>query len=188
MPPSAYPGALDAFPTDRVNATPTAGTHPADHNDVNDAVNKIEAQLRTNAGEVGAFAAVLQADTTDPNLGTGGSSEGYYATIAELVFVWVRFEFGTSSNPGNGAYFMELPVEAAQVQPVLGFGQNIGHGLAGDLDNTANRRTVVAELLAQGPPSTVRWRYSAAGNVSNAAPFTWAAGDVLTSQMFYPRA
>lgn len=42
---SAYPGGLDTFPTNRTNTTDMSTTHPTDHNDVNDAVNKIEAEL-----------------------------------------------------------------------------------------------------------------------------------------------
>ncbi len=45
---SAYPAGLDAFSTGRTNATAMTVTHPADHNDANDALNKIEAELGTN--------------------------------------------------------------------------------------------------------------------------------------------
>jgi hypothetical protein len=43
--PSTFPGALDAFATTRVDATVMAATHPTDHNNENDAINKIEAYL-----------------------------------------------------------------------------------------------------------------------------------------------
>lgn len=45
---SAYPSGLDAFATSRTNATAMTTTHPADHNDANDAINKIEAELGTD--------------------------------------------------------------------------------------------------------------------------------------------
>lgn len=45
---SVYPGGLDSFPTNRVDGTATPTTHPTDHNDANDAVNKIEATLGIN--------------------------------------------------------------------------------------------------------------------------------------------
>ena len=54
--PSAYPAGLDAFPTNRTNTTAQSTTHPTDHNDANDAVNKIEAELGTNPSA--AFATV----------------------------------------------------------------------------------------------------------------------------------
>lgn len=51
---SSYPTALDNFPTNRTDSTPLTTTHPADHNNEADAVNKIEAELGTNPS--GTFA------------------------------------------------------------------------------------------------------------------------------------
>lgn len=45
---SVYPAGLDSFPTTRTNTTAQTDTHPADHNDANDAINKIEAELGTD--------------------------------------------------------------------------------------------------------------------------------------------
>lgn len=42
---SLYPGGLDSFPTDRTNDTVMEDNHPGDHNNLADAVNKIEATL-----------------------------------------------------------------------------------------------------------------------------------------------
>ena len=56
---SVYTGALDTFSTSRTDTTDMGpGTHPADHNDVNDAVNKIEAELGTAPS--GSFATVKE--------------------------------------------------------------------------------------------------------------------------------
>jgi hypothetical protein len=40
-----FPTALDSFPTNRADATAAATTHAADHNDGNDAINKIEREI-----------------------------------------------------------------------------------------------------------------------------------------------
>jgi hypothetical protein len=45
---SGYPGTLDALATNRTDATTSATTHAADHNNANDAINKIEAELGTD--------------------------------------------------------------------------------------------------------------------------------------------
>ena len=45
---STYPGSLDSFATNRSDATVLPTTHAADHNNVNDALNKIEAELGVN--------------------------------------------------------------------------------------------------------------------------------------------
>jgi len=42
---SNFPNAIDAFATNRSDATPMATTHASDHNNENDAINKIEAFL-----------------------------------------------------------------------------------------------------------------------------------------------
>ncbi len=44
---SVYPGSLDSLATDKTNATEQADDHPGHHNDLADAVNKIEAELGT---------------------------------------------------------------------------------------------------------------------------------------------
>ncbi|HWT24546.1 MAG TPA: hypothetical protein VN213_13655 [Solirubrobacteraceae bacterium] len=45
---SAYPGALDSLATNKADATAAPTDHPAHHNDLADAVNKIETELGTN--------------------------------------------------------------------------------------------------------------------------------------------
>ena len=45
---SVYPGSLDSLATNKANATSQNTDHPAHHNDLADAVNKIEAELGTN--------------------------------------------------------------------------------------------------------------------------------------------
>lgn len=54
---STYPAALDTFATNKANATATTTDHPAHHNDLADAVNKIEAELGINPSA--GFATVL---------------------------------------------------------------------------------------------------------------------------------
>jgi hypothetical protein len=48
MTPSVYPGALDTFATNKADATTTATDHKDHHNDLADAVNKVEAELGVN--------------------------------------------------------------------------------------------------------------------------------------------
>jgi hypothetical protein len=65
---SVYPGSLDNFATNRADATTMATTHKDDHNNANDAINKIEAELGTSpsgsSATVAARFAVIQ-DTSD---------------------------------------------------------------------------------------------------------------------------
>lgn len=50
---SVYPGALDSFATNKADATTTATDHKDHHNDLADAVNKIEIELGTNPSAAG---------------------------------------------------------------------------------------------------------------------------------------
>lgn len=60
--PSSYPGGLDSFATNKANATATATDHPNHHNDLADAVNKIEAELGIDpAGALATVRARLDA-------------------------------------------------------------------------------------------------------------------------------
>lgn len=54
---STYPATLDAFATNRTDATVMATTHALDHNNENDAINKIEAELGINPS--GSYSTVL---------------------------------------------------------------------------------------------------------------------------------
>jgi len=57
---STYPGTLDALATNRTDATAMATTHALDHNNENDAINKIE------AGTVVEFTAATAVALTVP--------------------------------------------------------------------------------------------------------------------------
>lgn len=59
---SAYPGGLDSFATNKADATTTPTDHPTHHNDLADAVNKIEAELGVDpAGSAATVVARLNA-------------------------------------------------------------------------------------------------------------------------------
>jgi hypothetical protein len=63
---STYPGTLDSLATTKANATTQHTDHPAHHNDLADAVNKIEAELGTNpsGGSATVAAAIVAAAAT----------------------------------------------------------------------------------------------------------------------------
>lgn len=81
---SAYPGALDSFATNKANATATTTDHPTHHNDLADAVNKIEAELGTDPS--GALATVkARLDSSTPALNDASAA----VSIASLTDVTV---------------------------------------------------------------------------------------------------
>lgn len=111
--PSKYPAELDALSTGNADGTKSEITHPALHNDANDAINKIEAELGTEpSGPYTTVKARLEAldlqnyEISEPAYGaTTGSSDNQTA-INEAIkaaseagggIVWVPIgEFTTS--------------------------------------------------------------------------------------------
>lgn len=93
--PSSYPTGLDSFATTRADSTVTATTHAADHNNANDALNKIEAELGINPSGADATVAVRLGviqngapDYTTTNVTTTRSMDANSATqdtIADVL-------------------------------------------------------------------------------------------------------
>lgn len=66
---SAYPGGLDSFATNKADGTATPTDHPTHHNDLADAVNKIEAELGVNpSGGSATVAAAIAAASVPAGL------------------------------------------------------------------------------------------------------------------------
>ncbi len=74
---SVYPGALDAFATNKTDVTGQATDHPAHHNNLADAINKIEAELGINPS--GTSATVLARFALLQLLSEKGIANGYAA-------------------------------------------------------------------------------------------------------------
>ena len=71
---STYPTTLDALSTTSANSTPSVDTHPALHNDANDAINAIQGTLGTNPQ--GAEVTVAERlDAIEDALGGGGGTK-----------------------------------------------------------------------------------------------------------------
>jgi hypothetical protein len=96
---SSYPGALDSLSTSNVDGTTSATTHPALHNDANDAINKIETELGVNPSA--SFTDVvtrLNQITTVRKTADQNFTTTTLANVTDLVFPVVigasyKFEF-----------------------------------------------------------------------------------------------
>jgi hypothetical protein len=107
---SGYPAALDTFSTARADATTTPTTHPADHNDANDALNKIEAELGINpSGPYATVLARLDFMTSVRKTADQTNATTTLANVTDLVFpiaigadysfeFWIPFSSGTSTT------------------------------------------------------------------------------------------
>lgn len=142
-----------------------------------------------NVEQVGAWRSwtpTLTASVTNPTLGTGSSTEGFYIKIGRTVIAQFAIVFGSSGvNPGSGSYRIELPF--AYVQRFTGVGWHYvgdarlidfgsGSAQASLQLNSGNRVTMIYPAA---------WPTGATLVVGDAAPWTWAATDQIHGQVIY---
>jgi hypothetical protein len=107
---SSYPTGLDSFATNRADGTAMATTHALDHNNANDAVNKIEAELGISPS--GAAATVAARIVELATLVTATTQSGTTYTLA-LVDAGTVIEFSNA-----GAVTLTVPANATIAFPV----------------------------------------------------------------------
>lgn len=90
---SAYPGGLDSLATNKADGTTMATDHPAHHNDLADAVNKLEAELGANFS--GRYPHVLNVKGKPYNATGNGSTDD--TTAIQAAF--------TAAAAANGEVF-----------------------------------------------------------------------------------
>lgn len=115
----------------------------------------------------------LTAATSNPVLGTGGSTAGRFILIGKLLFVQMSVTFGTSGvSEGSGTYLLSLPVSITTAATNRGFGVGrwVHDSTEVGVDLIANDSTTVV-FSRRGTTTTTD------DLVSNSSPFTWDASD-----------
>ena len=107
---SSYPSGLDAFATTRADATVMATTHKDDHNNANDAINKIEAELGINPSS--SFSTVLARLDSLATTVPATTQSGTTYTLA-LVDAGTVVEFSNAA-----AVALTVPTNASVAFPV----------------------------------------------------------------------
>lgn len=187
---SSYPGSLDSFATDKTNSSTTTDDHPTHHNDLADAVNKIEAELGTDpAGSTSSTVAArftalfpgegastdwdptLRAVTTDP---TVTSVDGAYYRIGALMVCYARWVL---SAGGSGTFYVALPANASNIVADTGDGQAIGSWHVRDNNGPANSLSGTTMLAEAG---TARFRLPSGGLNFSDSSLSWQTGDAFS--------
>jgi hypothetical protein len=109
---SNFPSSLDAFSTGHTNVTVMATTHPNLHNDIGDAINKIEAK-------VGIGASTAVADRVLAGTGTGTSAWSASPTLGGLTLTGA----GGTINYGidlNGSSFAVASIRLKNAGKIVG--------------------------------------------------------------------
>ena len=130
---SVYPSALDTLATDKANETPTADDHKSHHNDLADAVNKVEAELGLSPS--GAEATVSARLT------------GLDSTIATLPASVVRVAPSGPINGVNVFYTLAYPAIADSEEVYLN-GLLLEPGIGNDYTIAGDTITFVEAPIA----------------------------------------
>lgn len=144
----------------------------------------------TSMGVFTSYTPDLSAVTTPPTMGTGSSVSGKYARIGDLVYGSAIFNFGsTGVSAGSGNYLLKLPVTAAA--PLSG-GSPMGRARISD--NSASSQGYLDVCVHPSFLDYAFIRYQASwptgtlNSVTNSAPWTWAASDVIEMWFCYEAA
>jgi hypothetical protein len=134
---STYPGTLDNFATSRADADNQATTHPDDHNNANDAINKIEAELGVNpSGSAADVAAAIASELRVRKTADQTFSSTTLANVTDL-------SFATAANTDYTFEFF-LPHTT---------GAAMGSGWAVTVSGTVTRILYVVEIFGHGSNS-----------------------------------
>ena len=140
------------------------------------------ATLNTIGAAWESWTPVLTGSTTNPNLGSTGTSIGRYARVNKIVIAQAQFAFGgTGIAAGTGFYKCSLPITAQAANPAS------GTALAVDVStfaSTANVTYLDSTTQAVGIGSGGGAFAASIG----AATYVWAAGDIIRFFICYEAA
>jgi hypothetical protein len=136
----------------------------------------------TSLGAWTSFTSTLTASTTNPNIGSTGTSSGHYCRIGKTIFFRVTIVFaGTGISAGSGYYRIGIPVTAS--------GSAGGVGSAWMYDASAGARQLgTLTLAATTYCEIILTGASGFPAVQDNSPWTWAADDTITVSGTYEAA
>lgn len=143
-----------------------------------------EVLTSTKLNTIGAawetYTPALTASTTNPTLGTGSSVSGRYGQVNKIVCGQGQINFGSAGvSAGSGYYYVSLPIAAQSTGKVIGQFQFYDSSAFAVYIGTLISDTTTRSFMYYNNPSSV---------TTNAAPFTWAAGDFIRYTFQYEAA
>ncbi len=136
-----------------------------------------------------AYVPSLTASVGNPNVGSGFTATGRYANVGKLVHCYGKIVFGTggSVSAGSGVYRVTLPAASGAsdiASSPLGDGW-VYDSSAAVLYPVTPFLSVVSDAYMQFLYSGVSSTLVVAANITDAAPFTWAASDEIHWSILY---
>ena len=135
-------------------------------------------------GDVQAFSPTLQGSTSNPNLGSTGSTIGWYSRVGDLVYYQFIITFGgTGIGQGSGTYQITLPVAPKAISG----SSVVPRGWATINDSGTGQRhffAIIGTFIELRSPSI--GSYAATASITDATDgITFAAGDSIAGQIVY---
>lgn len=130
-----------------------------------------------------AWSPTLRGTTTNPTLGTGATQLSHVYVNGNQVNLWFQITFGTSGVvAGSGNYSIPLPAAYPAMAGHLDV--TIGEMRLTDSSGGPAVKLAIATLNLAAQEFTFRTCTNDAV-VTNAAPWTWAASDVIAGHVSY---
>jgi hypothetical protein len=120
-----FPGSLDTFTNPTSSSTLDSPSHAAQHTNINDAMEAVQAKLGVGAGTIGTWTTF--APNFRPFSGTWttvSASSAHYARLNDIVFGVARLYIGNPGTGSNGVLF-DLPVAGDTGYVGIGNGREI---------------------------------------------------------------
>jgi len=174
--PSSYPAALDALTTNKGNESLLRDDHPTHHNELADAINKIQAELGTNpAGTSDTVAARLDS----PLLGSGDEQQLYAPTAGQYIHALG----GTAAAPDTSLNPLIKATRTVALGGTVNIATIVGNGA------TVTVTTAAPHTLSNGLTATIAGTINfnvsqtAAITVVSATKFTYASATVASESV-----
>jgi hypothetical protein len=183
---TSFPSGLDSFVNPSASDALDSGVvpHAAQHANANDAIEAIETKLGIGAGTIGTWTDFTPVFATGFTIGNA-TVIAKYATINDVVFVYVNILFGSTTSV-SGEVLFTLPVTAGDSFSATASLMGVAY------DNSATE----TYPLAPRPYATTGVRIRAIDTsgataksliLSSTAPFTWTTNDRLVFTTYYEK-
>lgn len=174
-----FPTSLDSFTNPSSSSTLDSPSHAAQHANINDAMEAVQAKLGVGAGTIGEWTSYTP---TFSGLTVGnGTVDFRYCRVNDIVFVIGNVTFGsTTSVSGNILYSAPTSMST----PVRGHSFLNNSGVAAYVGWTGHQNATTLYLGAISTGST----YAGSPLANATTPFSWGTGDGFDVSFFYREA
>lgn len=176
-----FPGSLDSFTNPTSGSTLDSPSHAAQHSNINDAMEAVQAKLGTGAGTIGEY-------TTFTTTATGISINNQncvYAQVNEIVFAHYYVVF---SSAATADIKLSLPVDMGGWSDASRAGA-FQPGLASDASGSNYTMWPCRDTSSNSLLRFFAMDWGAGfSTVGVSTPFTWASSDSMRFSITYTAA